>query len=84
VATPKLPWLTSLEERVREALDRLRATESANRRLSARVEELEARLAAAGGDPSAVDEAAWRAERSEVRERVEALTETLESLLDEG
>ena len=83
MATPKLEWLTALEDRVREAVDRLHATESANRRLAARVEELEKRLAAGGGAAGGDDEASWRADRDEVRERVEALAGTLEALLED-
>jgi cell division septum initiation protein DivIVA len=88
------PWLDALEARVRDAVERLTALGSENRRLAERVAELEARLAeaAAAGDDAAapeaegVEPAAWRRERDEVRRRVERLTETLESLLadDDG
>lgn len=81
------PWLDALESRVRDAVERLGALAAENRRLAARVEELEDRLAQApegGGDPGAAAEAAgWRRERAEVERRVRKLVETLESLLDD-
>ena len=87
------PWLDALETRVRDAVERLTALGSENRRLAERVAELEARLAetvAAGGDAAAPEPEgeppAWRRERDEIRRRVDRLTESLEALLadDDG
>lgn len=50
------PWLAALEARVRDAVERMTALGSENRRLAERVAELEARLAearSAGGSTSA-------------------------------
>ncbi|HEX2163222.1 MAG TPA: cell division protein ZapB [Thermoanaerobaculia bacterium] len=79
------PWLDALESRVRDAVERVGTLAAENRRLAARVEELEDRLAQApeGGDAGAAAEAAgWRRDRAEVERRVRKLVETLESLLD--
>lgn len=81
---PDAPWLDALESRVGDAVERLTQLGAENRRLAARVEELEDRLARAsqGDDPGAAAEAAgWRRERAEVERRVRKLVETLESLL---
>jgi cell division septum initiation protein DivIVA len=75
----EIEWLDRLEARVRDAVARLGEMKEENRTLRERIEELEGRLAAHGGD--AGDGAgAWAAEREEVRRRVEALAERLEGL----
>jgi hypothetical protein len=86
-----LAWLGTLEARVHAAADRLAVTTAENTRLRARVEALEAKLAArTKGDSGAASDAegtgrgAWRREREEVRERVRRLGESLQALLAES
>lgn len=82
-------WLDALEERVRQAAERLRELGAENDRLRAEVTRLEAELEAAtaaraGRSPDAAVAAeaeAWREERAEVRRRVEGLVERLGDLL---
>lgn len=84
MTTTGAPWLDALEARVRAAAERLGEMAVENRRLAARVEDLEDRLARAGeaGDAGAAAEAAeWRRERAEVERRVRQLVDTLEDLL---
>ena len=73
--------LDQLEARVQAAAERIRSLKKENAELSNRVEELvkeaEEREAAAG------DQLAWEDERDEIRRRVEKLTATLESLLED-
>lgn len=87
-----LSWLAALEDRVREAVDRLHGLETENARLRDRVDELEEQLeeageAAAAPAPAPAAESAaaegWRQERDEIRTRVQRLTGDLESLLGE-
>jgi predicted nucleic acid-binding Zn-ribbon protein len=83
------PWLDALEGRVQDAVQRLTALAAENRRLAARVAELEARrrveTGTAGAGAADSDEAAaWRHESDEIRGRVRRLTQTLESLLDDA
>jgi FtsZ-binding cell division protein ZapB len=75
-----MEFLDELESRVREATERIRSLKEENARLADRVATLEEQLAdAVGGE----GEAAWAEEREEVRSRLEALTRTLEDLLEE-
>lgn len=87
-------WLAALEEQVSAATDRLGELGRHNERLTARVAELESaledaaeearRAAGEAGGADAGDGGAeeWRRERSEIRDRVDRLTATLEELLD--
>jgi predicted nucleic acid-binding Zn-ribbon protein len=78
-----IDWLDVLEEKVREATERLGELREENRALSQKVEELETRLAA---KPEGVEDAAaraWEEEREEIRRRVEKLTAGLEALVGE-
>lgn len=81
--TSELEWLETLEARVRQASERIRALRQENAELQDRVEELEGRLAEV--DEAATTEAReqWEEEREEIRARVARLTEKLESLLEE-
>lgn len=71
--------LAKLETRVLEAAERIRGLKQDNERLSARVRQLEAELGARSDDGAAE----WQAEREEIRRRVDALSKTLEGLLEE-
>ncbi len=71
-------FLDDLETRVGEAAQRLASLGERNAELERRVTELEGQLASAGDPP----EAGHDAERDELRRRVEALVEQLESLLE--
>lgn len=73
-------FLEPLEEKVRAAGEALRALREENRKLAARVEELEE---AASSAEDSTDSNAWETERQEIRERVERLTGRLESLLED-
>ncbi len=75
-----IDWLDVLEEKVREASERLGELKEENRALTRKVEELETQLAAAQAGESA---AGWEAEREEIRRRVEKLTLGLEALIAE-
>lgn len=75
-----IEWLDELEARVREAAERLGELQEENRGLRERVEELEARLAAAG-DTGGTAGGEWEKERDEIRGRVERLSRQLEGLL---
>jgi len=68
--------LEQLEERVRETAELVGGLRARIAELEARVRELEA---GDGAEPGAPD-AAWRAERDEIRERVEKLVSRLEEL----
>ncbi|HEX2252498.1 MAG TPA: hypothetical protein VHQ65_04440 [Thermoanaerobaculia bacterium] len=75
-------WLENLEQRVHQAVERLRELAADNQRLVRRVAELEAAAAreeAVAATPDGAE--AWQRERREIRRRVESLTDTLESLL---
>lgn len=74
-----IEWLEELEARVRDAAERLRELRDENQSLQDRIEELETRLAAAGGTGAKPEE--WQREREEIRERVERLTRHLEGLV---
>lgn len=67
--------LKSLEQQVRAAGEQLEGLRKQNRQLTTKVKKLEAVAA------DSAEGAAWREERSEIRERVTKLTSTLESLL---
>ena len=71
--------LDGLERRVHAAAERIRALKAENATLASRVEELEGELEAAADR----EDAGWAEEREEIRRRVEALSRTLEGLLDE-
>ena len=87
-------WLRDLEERVRQASDRLGELKTENGELKTengelkteneelrqKVGELEERLSAA---PDPEETAAWNAERDEIRERVEGLVQHLDDLLSD-
>jgi ferric-dicitrate binding protein FerR (iron transport regulator) len=73
-----IDWLDVLEEKVREASERLGELKEENRALTQKVEELETQLAATPADDGARD---WEAEREEIRRRVEKLTLGLEALI---
>lgn len=75
-----IAWLRDLEEKVQEATARLAELREENRRLTERVSELEGQLAEAAESD---DGAAWAEERGEIQQRVEALVEQLDSLLQE-
>ena len=75
-----IDWLDVLEEKVREASERLGELKEENRALTRKVEDLEAQLAASQGDGAAEG---WEAEREEIRRRVEKLTLGLEALVAE-
>jgi peptidoglycan hydrolase CwlO-like protein len=75
-----IDWLDVLEEKVREASERLGELKEENRALTQKVEELESQLAATSADGGARD---WEAEREEIRRRVEKLTLGLEALIAE-
>jgi uncharacterized coiled-coil DUF342 family protein len=76
-----IDWLDVLEEKVREASERLGELKEENRALAQKVEELESQLAATRSDDGTT--AAWEAEREEIRRRVEKLTLGLEALIGE-
>lgn len=74
-------WLEELESAVRQAGETIATLRREKADLEDRVKELEARVGSEpGGDDGA---AAWSEERREIRDRVEALTGRLESLLEE-
>jgi predicted RNase H-like nuclease (RuvC/YqgF family) len=75
-----IDWLDVLEEKVREASERLGELKEENRALTRKVEELETQLAAAQEGEAAEG---WEAEREEIRRRVEKLTLGLEALIAE-
>lgn len=70
------PWLNELEDRVRQAIKLIEQLRDENARLQAEVAELKE------AEATAEDNSQWEAERVEVRERVEALAEKLETLLN--
>jgi predicted RNase H-like nuclease (RuvC/YqgF family) len=75
-----IDWLDGLEEKVREATEKLGALKDENRALTQKVEELESRLA---DTPTDEPSKAWETEREEIRKRVEKLTLGLEALVGE-
>lgn len=81
--TTAIDWLSTLEDKVRAAAERIRSLSEENSALRAQVAELEEQLTAvpaaaeAPADPGA---ARWKEERQEIRERVERLTQHLEEL----
>ncbi len=70
------PWLNELEDRVRQAIKLIEQLRDENARLQAEVAELKE------AEATAEDNSQWEAERVEVRQRVEALAEKLETLLN--
>jgi predicted nucleic acid-binding Zn-ribbon protein len=89
MATPapsesKTDWLTTLEDKVRAAADRIRTLNTENGLLRSRIAELEDQLAAASAATAAsgAGAAQWEVERREIRERVERLTQHLEELAE--
>lgn len=80
-------WLDLLETTVRRATEEIGRLRADNGTLRDRVDQLEDELTRAReAADSSPDDAAetWRSERSEIRDRVEKLTEKLEGLLDES
>jgi cell division protein FtsB len=75
-----IDWLDVLEEKVREASERLGELKEENQALTRKVEELETQLAAQREGESGPG---WEAEREEIRRRVEKLTLGLEALIAE-
>ena len=73
-----IDWLEQLEDRVREASERLRDLRQENVRLQERVRDLEEQLVQGSGDNEE-----WSREREEIRGRVESLARHLEGLLEE-
>jgi predicted nucleic acid-binding Zn-ribbon protein len=71
-------WLSTLEEKVRAAAERIRGLQSENAALRGRLAEMEQQLAAAPGTPP--EAARWEEEKREIRDRVERLTRHLEDL----
>ena len=75
-----IDWLEGLEERVREAAGEIERLRQENTRLSERCGDLEAQLEAAR---KAASDGGWEEERSEIRERVERLAQSLAGLLEQ-
>ena len=69
-------WLSSLEDRVREAAAELRRLRDENQELREQLREAKQKAPARGADA-----AAWEKERNAIRERVERLVTQLEGLL---
>lgn len=81
--TAAIDWLSTLEDKVRAAAERIRSLNEENSALRQQVSTLEEQLAAAPSatmEPSDLGAAQWEAERREIRERVERLTQHLEEL----
>ncbi|HZF08545.1 MAG TPA: cell division protein ZapB [Thermoanaerobaculia bacterium] len=78
-----IDWLDGLEEKVREATERLKELREENQALAQKVEALETRLAAVQEGHADDASQAWEAEREEIRRRVEKLTLGLEALVAE-
>jgi predicted nucleic acid-binding Zn-ribbon protein len=72
-----IDWLSTLEDKVRAAAERIRSLNEENSALRRRVSELEEQLAA----PEDAGASHWEAERQEIRQRVERLTQHLEELV---
>ena len=81
-----MDWLTTLEEKVHAAAERIQSLQDENRSLQSRLAALEKQLAAAkAAAPTAPSDAAaqrWEEEKREIRDRVERLTRTLEELAE--
>lgn len=75
-----IPWLQDLEDRVREAGERLGDLRDENARLEERIQELESKLEATS--VTSDETGAWKEERDEIRGRVEKLVDHLKGLLD--
>jgi TolA-binding protein len=78
-----IDWLDGLEEKVREATEKLKELREENQALAQKVEELETRLADAQRGQKGDAARVWEAEREEIRRRVEKLTLGLEALVAE-
>jgi predicted nucleic acid-binding Zn-ribbon protein len=81
-ATTAIDWLSTLEDKVRAAAERIRSLTEENSTLRRQLSELEEQLAAAPSAVTSPDLGAtqWEDERREIRERVERLTQHLEEL----
>lgn len=79
-------WLEHLEKTVHDAAETITTLREEKQGLASRIEELEDEVerleAEGGGDAGDGATEAWQEERSEIRRRVESLTEKLEGLLD--
>ncbi|MCH9649908.1 MAG: cell division protein ZapB [Deltaproteobacteria bacterium] len=75
-----MDWLDTLEERVREAAAEIERLREENVSLSARLAELEEQLQSAQAEG---DSEGWEEERQAIRQRVEKLASSLESLLED-
>ena len=75
-----MDWLEILEERVREAADRIQTLREDNARLAGRVQELEETLENAAATE---ETSSWEQEREEIRGRVERLAQSLAGLLED-
>ena len=77
-------WLSTLEDRVRDAAEELRRLREENGELRARLQRIEAEEASRSGAAGAEsDGAVWQGEREAIRERVERLVGQLEDLLED-
>ncbi len=75
-----LELFETLEAKIRETVDRLLALSEQNAQLERRVTELERELELERAKPTDEAESGWRAEREELRRRVEKLVALLEEL----
>ncbi len=78
----ELDFLAALEAKIHEAAARLASMRAENRELARRVAELEDQLDSFDASDRGVE--AWQEEKAEIRRRVEALAEHLESMLDDA
>jgi len=73
-----IEMLDELEDRIRQASERIRALKEQNGVLTEKVAQLEKQLKDATNNPEAM---AWTEERKQVRQRLEGLTQNLDKLL---
>ena len=72
-------WLEELESKVQAAVEKLKALRKENGELKKRLAAVENELDQANADASGAAE--WRAQRANLRRRVEKLASTLEELV---